>query len=732
MAQYSYMPNDLDLFEVESMQDPKEIVDTFGGLIEADSDFKIYAARTWLENFLYFSGLRDSTPKFQSSTITGNSLITPLMNNRPGQVMNRRRISKTFKAVQIQASNITRQNPSVKVWPDSDGDRSNTKAKLSNIVLDYLWQADGEDDIQYEALLWALLTPAVARKDYLDFSFNKSRIWPIFERDERGNVQMLPTGQPVIKTDQNGNPMLTQLPSNKTELVPAFRLIFNPSASWKYNVDYVGDVSIKRLQWVHQNYNRNDPGYHPENLADVKKGAWKFTAIMAMENAIKQLSFGAFRRWNYSASGMKDGVVFANFFIQPSPSYPKGREIAIGNGVLLYDGDSRSYRENPNVWHPHNFLCYERVPGRLWGTTYAEKITDINRAYEQARTEFDQLRRTFSKPKMMIPQGAQIERDTITGEEQVFRYNPFGADGGKASYLNPPNPPATVIEDIKMTAGEFVEMSGVTEIMQGIRPQGVTTYRGLEVLREEASNASNNLIRMYERFITGGQCNKLENFRQGLVYPDKVFVNAIKIFKKMRQYVTDIDIKNFVGDDLGGHVTVEPFSTVGKSRLALQEKYMSLAQMGVLGDVVQDPDLNTEFKRKMDVSGFDPPQNKQVIYARYENDLMLTAQEKGQVINPKVETWHDDQLHIREVEMLLLDPALQDKPLIMQSLMAHREVHLKQLSLKQATAPQPPPAKDEGGGKAKKGGNVVAAQGQGGVLFGPENGFASNPTDQMA
>lgn len=735
---YSYANYDIDLDDLEDTTDPDKIVNICSQLVDADSDFKIFPARQWIENFLYFAGIRDIHSRFATGTVVGNTLLSNIFPSTANISQTyRRRIAKVFKACQIQAQNITKQRPSIKVWPESDDENAVKKAKLGNILVDYLWDEDGENDIYYECLLWALLTPAVARKDYLDFSFNRTRVWPMTE-----NVVNPITGQPTqkVKVDEAGNPILQQLPWNKSEIISAFRLIFNPSANWVNELDFIGDISIKRIQWVHQNFSNNSPGYFPENLERLKKGQWKFTPIMAMENAIKQLTFGAFRsyrNWNYSNTQMKDGVSYINLYVRPSPNYPDGREIAVANGLLLYDGPSRVYRDAPFSWHPHSLLCYERVPGRIWGTTYAEKITDINRAYEQARSEFDQLRRTFTKPKLTLPIGAQIDRDTITGDEQIFRYNPYGPDGGKPAYLAAPQPPTTIVDDTKLIAQEFVEMSGVTEIMQGIRPQGVTTYRGLEVLREEASNAANNLIRMYESFIQQSQINKLENIRRSVLYPDKNLVNAVKIFKQMNHYVTDIDIVDFVGDDLSGHIKIEPLSSISKSKLAMQEKYISLAQMGALGDVVNDPDLNNEFKRKMDILGFDRPENKHVVYARWENQMMLSAEKKGAPINPPVMPWHDDALHIREIDMLLNDPTIQDKPLILQSLVAHRDAHLQSIAMKQAqqmmSAMQTPQPGLSASNKppAKGGQNVIAGQGESGVMFGPEQGFTSQPSGQL-
>ena len=754
MTTYMFPTYDLDLSELEDVDDPKRVVDIASKLINADNDFKILPARQWVENFLYYAGMKDFMTRFSTGTVTNNSLAPVFMNRNQ---VKRRHIPKFFKACQIQAQNITRQRASVKVWPVSDDEEAERKAKLSNITIDYFWDADSEDDKYYEAILWCLLSPAVARKDTLDYRFRRTRLWPKEIDVPRsvpmvgpdGNYMVDQFGRPMLmqqmekqqQMDDDGNPMFEQLPWYSSENISAFRLIFNPTTTWTDDLDFIGDVGVKRLMWLKQNYDRHEEGYHPENVEKLTAGSWNYTAIMGMETALKQLAFGAtrtYRNFNYGAIPMKDGCVTFNLFINPSPKYPKGREIVVANQLLMYDGAARCYRELPTEnWHPYAAMTYERVPGRLWGTTYGEKLSDMARSYDQARMELEQMRKTFSKPKMAIPIGAQIDRDTITGNEEIYRYNPYGADGGKPQYMQAPNPPATLMDDLKIQNEEWVEISGITQIMQGIRPQGVTTYRGLEVLREEANNAANNFIRMYEAFIAKSQFNKLELIRASMTKPDKSLTQALRIFKKMNHYVTDVDIIDFCGEDLAGFVKVEPFSTIGKSRLALQAKYESMAQLGVLGDIVNDPDLNGEYKRKMDVIGFDAPKNRQVVYARYENQMMLEAEKRQMIINPPVSDYHDHPLHMREVENLLLDPTLQGKQFIIQSLTAHRAQHMQVMAQMQAqmmqsqlqnqmmqagvAGGQPQP----GGGQPQPGQQPTPAKMDEGTLFGPETGFVS-------
>lgn len=745
-----YRGVDLDLDELEGTDDPSVIVNQLGSLVEADSALKIQPARQWVENFYYYCGLRDLASYVGNATITGQSILASINSlNSASRLSNKRKIAKMFKAIQMQASEATRQRTTIKVWAEDDVEDAIKKAKLSNLILDYSWEADREYDILYEAVLMALMMPTIMRKDVLDYGFDRSRLWPrmLPQMNFDGTPLIDPsTGSPVMEAERDsaGQLVLEQHPWNRPELISTFRMLVSPMSSWMQDLNFIGDITCKRIGWIRQNYDRDEEGYHPENLAELRKGNWRFTSAMGMELSLKQMTFGNFRTFQnsgiVSTGPNADYCTQINFFIEPSPRYPKGREIVVANGLLLYDGESRYYRMFPLKWHPYSPLTYERVPGRMWGTTYAEKLTDMQKAYEQARSEMDRTRRVYATPKIAVAAGNKVDRDTITGEEQVFRYNPYGPDGGMPKYLTPPAMSPVMLDDVKLTAQEFTEVSGMTEIRLGIRPQGVTTYRGLEVLREEANNSSNNLIRMYERFVQDSQGNKLDNIKKSLTYPDMQLVKSILVFKRMSSTITDFDIKAFTGEDLAGHVVIEPYSSVGKSKLAQQEKYMSLAQLGVLGDIVNDPDLNSEFKRKMDVSGFDAPMNKQVTLARWENQQMMKSDETGKPIVPNVYDYHDDTIHIREIDMLLLDPATQTKPLSMEALMAHRAMHQQQQAQKMMAQMQQqfesgvmfPDGESEGAGqKPDQAGKIGApkvnsGQGDSGVMFGGETGFSQN------
>ena len=109
---YAYYDLDLDL--LDKTEDPNLLPNIIAPLISADSDYKILPARQWLESFLYYAGTRDIVSRLASGTVTGNNLNIGVPQQSISNI-SRRRIPKLFKAIQAQASNITRNRPSIKV-----------------------------------------------------------------------------------------------------------------------------------------------------------------------------------------------------------------------------------------------------------------------------------------------------------------------------------------------------------------------------------------------------------------------------------------------------------------------------------------------------------------------------------------------------------------------------------------------------------------------------------------
>ena len=188
------------MYKLDKIDDPNELPKIFLSLINADNDFKVLPARQWTENFLYYGGMKSFSSRFSTSTVQGNSLLTALQTRNSAR---RLHIPKVFKACQVQASNATRQRASIKVWPENDDETSDRKAKLSNILLDYFWDLNHEDDEYYAAVLWCLLTPAVARKDYFDYKFNAARLWPVEEEAEEMVPSLAPDGSQIMVSQKS-------------------------------------------------------------------------------------------------------------------------------------------------------------------------------------------------------------------------------------------------------------------------------------------------------------------------------------------------------------------------------------------------------------------------------------------------------------------------------------------------------------------------------------------------
>ena len=637
---------DLDLYELERAKDPDVISKMISQLYDNDNYYKQKICNQWYENILFFSGNQYNYVPIRSAAVSGSSAAVFRMKYQP-----RRIINKVFKATQAIASSMTRHRPSIKIYPDSDDAKSEAKAKLSNLLIDYLWDEDMEEEFYYEAVLWSLLTSTVLRKDFFDFSFNPEGLIPrVNWREATSTVYDCPNCNtpspnpqcdicrqplsemfarqkteivPDIQKDEEGNILHDQMPWHKSSIVNIFRAILPQTAGSERDMDFVGEVSIQRYDWLLQNFNRKAPGYTGEVLNITPGKASKITTVLALEQSLKWMTagrpVGVFGNLRYDTI-MKDGVVMIEIYVKPSPRFPKGRMIVWADDKILYDGDS-PYQK----FHPYKLYRYELFPGRIQGISYVDNLIDIQRSYNEARNEWQLVRRTMAYPAWLIPLECNVPRGTITGQPNiVIPYR--GSSGQTPSRIQGASPSPIMTQDVSQCAQEFMEISGTQEVLLGRRPQGVTTYRGLDLLLEQATSVMAPSISRFEQsLVAGGQQNKLWVLRECLKYPRADLTKALKVFHKMNPRITDIEIKDFIGDDLGGRIVVEPYSSIPKLKMAQNELIMQMAQMGVLGDIVNDPALNREFKQKMGLIGFDKETDKAVKFANVVVEQLLNG-----------------------------------------------------------------------------------------------------------
>lgn len=108
-------------------------------------------------------------------------------------------------------------------------------------------------------------------------------------------------------------------------------------------------------------------------------------------------------------------VRFIDYYQRPSRAHKKGRRVCYAGGKILLDGpnpyvgDLSGYSHLPFVkqdWAPH--------PGRFWGRSLVEDLTNPNHYINETRSALLELVRIFGRPRTYIYQGSGLNKDEMT------------------------------------------------------------------------------------------------------------------------------------------------------------------------------------------------------------------------------------------------------------------------------------------------------------------------------
>jgi hypothetical protein len=153
-----------------------------------------------------------------------------------------------------------------------------------------------------------------------------------------------------------------------------------------------------------------------------------------------------------------------------------GRHAIVTGDVYLYKGKwaTRTF--------PVQVMRYTEIPGRLWGLGLMQPLLDLQRLYNEQRTQVVHNVALMGNPKWAIPKTAGVNAAALTNKpgEKVY-YNPAG---GAPQQIQPVPLPSYVLDSITRTQAEMNDVAGIHSVTMGKRAVGVSSGRAMQVLTE--------------------------------------------------------------------------------------------------------------------------------------------------------------------------------------------------------------------------------------------------------
>lgn len=361
-----------------------------------------------------------------------------------------------------QLARLTKQRPAFQVVPTTDEDEDLQAALTGEKVLDFLWRHCKLRKSLHAALLWAQITGA--------------GFWKITWDNAKGQkVQVLAdeTGKPVMHSE-TGAPMRPsdvadeqgQLPDGfmpKTiatgdvhvEVISPFEIYPDPIAKEMEDCEWLIQTAVKSTEWVKSHY-----GQDVQPDADVAAGP-----------AEARL----FPSWQMGGTSGYRGVTIKEYWCQPSNQHPKGRRVVWVKGKILFE-DINPYPRLPYVM----FKGWD-VPGRFWPTSVIEQCKSSQTELNKFKSQVTENVHRVGNPALLAARQANIQYSGAPGERIDFDDT---VQNAIPSYLQPPQVPQWVIEQIDRAEKSIEEISGQHEVSNAQVPAGVKAASAINLLQE--------------------------------------------------------------------------------------------------------------------------------------------------------------------------------------------------------------------------------------------------------
>lgn len=591
-----------DLFDKDDIEGLASVVSTHYNTSSGSIDA---LAKIWNENIRFYEGdqhiyYNDVTRQYDKIPTTNYNEFIP----RP--VTN-----YIFPIVNTMTAFLTKNRPQVNARENSTQDEDINRAKLCDALADAKWEIDDETMRHVDAAKMSMLVSTVFRKDYWDTSGPETVEVP----DGNGKVQVMPLGE------------------DKVSILSPFEVFPDPNAVSDIDAgQYIYEARMQNVEWIKENYAKKGNGY--TGLADEVEPNKKVQAVLGYAERLKGSTGKS--GLTSSAPSTEDGCVAIELYVRPNRKHKKGITIVVADEKCIFAGETRYTYGNSINWHPYTSFSFARHPFRALGLTLVEHLVPMQRRINAIDSLIILTRMLMASPQWLIPKGSKIPDNYISGAPGLCIEYTRGMKGERPERLQGNGADNSVYQERDKAVEEIHRIAGSNEVMSGLRPEGVTTASGLNILLEQSYTQHAPLIQSWEKFIEKGQTKKLNLIRRFYKEPRKDLINRIKALNKDSLEVQIDD--TFTGQALGDNIDirVEAGSSLPRSKLVEQSQLQELGQAGLLGPITpqENPIANREFLRRFGITDFPTPMNRDVMRAKWENSMLRQKKFNQAVVLP--------------------------------------------------------------------------------------------------
>jgi hypothetical protein len=564
---------------------------------------------------------------------------------------------------------ILRQKPVFTVVPATGDPEDIIAARLQEKVLKYYWGGPFEADQKLiEALVWMTTTGLGAWR--LHWDPTKSDEVNLSETDVKDESLM----KDLKKLKKQGKNKIN-LGEAVLESKSPFQIDPDPWATRFEDLQWLIDTTMRPVEWVHDRYPDTGKDVGPEDSDDLHFFEKRIADLAGPSSA----TFTGGRSSLAGVRGDQDMVNVHEVWALPFGKYSRGIYAAVAGDTVL-DVRKNQYRANGQVALPYSFFEEIKVPGRLWPTCALEQAISLQAEYNRGRSQIIENRNQMSRPKWLVPEGANVGDYALTSEPGEVVKHTFGHEPKMST---PPPLPNYVIKTLELARSDIQDVTQIHDVSQGKQPGSVRAGKAIVALQEQDASILAPTILCIEKAL-----EKFGGMSMELLSRKIKEERLVKITGKNDLY----EVQEFLGTDLIGEskdkpgvnyfdVRVKIGSQLPLTPDARRQFITELAQAGIL-NAQENPSDKRMLLELLEI-GTDEPlyDTARLDFAnqRQENRIMLDG------IPMEVQDYDDDTVHLEAMINFQKTPEYAERrdekiDLIFQD---HRAQHEQNLALKQ-------------------------------------------------
>jgi hypothetical protein len=550
--------------------------------------------------------------------------------------------------VRTEVSKMTKQRPTFVATPTDGDEASIDSAKLTEDVLRHLWRKLDLQRKQRAVLHWSRVCGAGFWKVYWDSSAGDKvsvlvdgQGQPVLDQgeplraDDPRAEQLLASGQATAKTIAEGDVCV--------EVRSPFEILVDPLA---------GEEGLASAEWVIE---------ETVQSMDYCRQRWPQAKLKEDAEAIAGLTESRLNPGMSMDGGSQyKGVRVREFWHKPGAQYPKGKYAVWACDQVLVDTDL------PYTGLPYVMFTGIPVPGRFWPTSVVSQLRSVQAEFNKTRSQVRENASRIGNPSLLVSRYANVEYSGIPGEK--VEYDADGLPGSVPSYLQPPEMPVYVQNEIGLMENSFREISGQHEVTSGQVPAGITAASAINLLQEQDDTRLGPDIQDMERSL--GESGTLLAQLVARFYSDS---RTMQIAGPDGNW----DIQAFRGTQLGDntHVEVQAGSAMPQSKAAKMASMEQMLTLFIQNGIPLSQRQLGKYLRDMGVGGYEH------LIAQFTDDEEQIAREHrlmGAGVLLSINSYDEDQAHIeghqnfqKSARYSRLDPRIQQ--IFEQHVQMHRD-----------------------------------------------------------